>query len=226
MKSVRCTSIIRRVPPVEHEAVSVGIVERRHVADAGVVRLVGELDAAGLELLARLGDVCNAQRDRRTVPLPELPADRRRVDQVEEDVVAKLELGEAALAGLGQSERVAVPRNRALQVGDGHADEVDVLDVHASNLRCSRSALPSGSLKKAIRQTPVSTVSPSNTTPFSSSSARAASTSPTRSATPAGDTANGCPMLDGSKTSSVTWPQRNSRSFSPSDSISRPSVSA
>ena len=55
-------------------------------------------------------------------------------------------------------------------------------------------------------------VSPSKTTPFASSSARAASTSATRSAIPAGEGANGWPMLDGSKTSSVTWPQRSSMS--------------
>src|SRR3954467_7116418 len=77
-KSVRCTSIIRRVPPVEHEAVPVGIGERRHVADAGVECLVDELDAAALELRARLGDVCDAQGDRRAMPVLELPADRRR----------------------------------------------------------------------------------------------------------------------------------------------------
>ena len=58
-----------------------------------------------------------------------------------------------------------------------------------------------------------------------SSSARAASTSATRSAIPAGDGANGSPMLEGSKTSSVTWPARSSRSLSPSVSISRPSTS-
>ena len=39
------------------------------------------------------------------------------------------------------------------------------------------------------------------------------------------DGANSCPMLVGSKTSKVTWPQLNSRSLSPSDSSSRPSVS-
>jgi hypothetical protein len=43
-------------------------------------------------------------------------------------------------------------------------------------------ALPSGSLKNAMWQTPVSNVSPSNATPFPSSSARAAATSSTCSA--------------------------------------------
>ena len=39
---------------------------------------------------------------------------------------------------------------------------------------------------------------------------------------PAGEGANGCPMLDGSKMSSVTWPARNSMSLSPSVSSSSP----
>jgi hypothetical protein len=37
--------------------------------------------------------------------------------------------------------------------------------------------------------------------------------------------AGGWPMLAGSKTSSVTWPQRSSMSLSPSDSTSSPSTS-
>src|SRR5262249_43179945 len=156
-------------PPVEHEAVPVGVGERGHVAYAAVVRLVDELDSARLELGPCLGDVGDAKRDRRAVPVPELAAERLRVDQVEEDVVTELELGEAALAGLRQAERVAVPRHRALHVADGNTDEVDVLDVHASNLRWRSNALPSGSLKNAIRQTPVSIVSPSNSTPWPSS---------------------------------------------------------
>src|SRR5262249_18036826 len=86
---------------------------------------------------------------------------------------------------------------------------------HASNLRWSMSAFPSGSLNHAWRHTPVSTVSPSNATPFASSSWRAASTSSTRMAMPAELGANSCPMLDGSKTSSVTCPRRSSMSCSP-----------
>ena len=57
---------------------------------------------------------------------------------------------------------------------------------HASNLRWSISAFPSGSLNHACLHTPVTIVSPSKTTPFDSSSARAASTSATRSANPRG----------------------------------------
>ena len=49
-------------------------------------------------------------------------------------------------------------------------------------LRCSISALPSGSWKKAMWQTPVSKMSPSNSTPACSSAARASATSATRSA--------------------------------------------
>ena len=41
-----------RVPPVEDEHVSVGVVEERHVADAGVDRLAVEPDTGLLEPLA------------------------------------------------------------------------------------------------------------------------------------------------------------------------------
>lgn len=44
-------------------------------------------------------------------------------------------------------------------------------------------------------------------------------------ASPAGEGANGWSMLDGSKISSVTWPQRSSRSLSPSVSTASPSIS-
>src|SRR5215471_918078 len=174
---------MRRVPPVEHEAVAVGIGERSHVADTRVVRLFAELDAAALELLARLRDVSHAERDRGTVARSECPADTGRIDQVQEDVVAELELGEATLVGLRQAERVAIPRRRALQIRHGHGDEVDVLDDHAYEAYrlCRISRLPSGSRNVAMWHTLVSTVSPSNSTPFSSSSARAAWTSSTRS---------------------------------------------
>src|SRR4029453_2793178 len=75
---------------------------------------------------------------------------------------------------------------------------------HASYRRWSISAFPSGSLNHAWRQTLVAIVSPSKATPFASGSPRAASTSGPRSARPAGEGANGWPMLEGSKTSSVT----------------------
>src|SRR5205823_9353544 len=49
-----------RVPPVQHQRVAVGVVEERHVADAGVQDLAPELDALGLELPSRLRDVRHA----------------------------------------------------------------------------------------------------------------------------------------------------------------------
>ncbi len=55
--------------------------------------------------------------------------------------------------------------------------------VHGAYLRCRISELPSGSLKKAILQTPES-LSPMKSTPLASSSARAAATSATRNAIP------------------------------------------
>src|SRR5205085_1910369 len=65
---------------------------------------------------------------------------------------------------LGEPEGVAVPRAGALGVTRRDVDEVDPLDVHWSGayLRCSISELPPGSWKKAMWQTPVSSVSPWN----------------------------------------------------------------
>ena len=115
---------------MEHEAVAVGVRERSHVTHARVECLVDELDAAAFELLARLLDVDDPQGDRRAVRRLELALDVLRIDQVQEDVVTELELGEAALAGLRQPERVALPRLGTLQIGHRHGDEVDVLDFH------------------------------------------------------------------------------------------------
>ena len=54
----------RRVAVVEHQRVAVGVGEERHVADAGVERVGGELDAPRFERLARRGDVIDVQRER------------------------------------------------------------------------------------------------------------------------------------------------------------------
>src|SRR4051812_11510873 len=55
----------------------------------------------------------------------------------------------------------------------------DVGPGHGAYRRCSIRSLPSGSVKNAIWQTPVSRMSPRNSTPFSSSSARRLATSST-----------------------------------------------
>src|SRR4051794_2035512 len=62
----------RRVPPVEHQRVAVGIVEEGHVADARVENVAGELDAPLLELAPRLPDIRHAQCDLRRVRGSEL----------------------------------------------------------------------------------------------------------------------------------------------------------
>src|SRR3954451_9347633 len=108
MKSTRVTSITRRVPPVQHERVPVGILEEGHVADARVERLAGELDAARLELVARFGHVGHPQRYVRRVRALERRADVLHLQEVDADVLAELELGEPALADHVQAERVAI----------------------------------------------------------------------------------------------------------------------
>src|SRR5690242_13769558 len=128
MKSTPWTSITRGVPPVQHQLVAVGILEEGHVADAGVEDLAVELDTALLELAPRLGHVRHAQRDVRGVRPLERRADVRRIDQVERDVLAELELRPAALGDLLQPERVAVELRRPLHVCDRNGHEVRPLD--------------------------------------------------------------------------------------------------
>jgi len=55
-------ALARRVAVVEHQVVAVGVAEQRHVTDAGVEGVAGELDALGLQLGARRGDVVDVQR--------------------------------------------------------------------------------------------------------------------------------------------------------------------
>src|SRR4051812_19126802 len=105
----------------------------------------------------------------------------------------------------------------------------DQLDAHADQSRglyrwCSMRSLPSGSVKNAMWQTPVSNVSPVNSMPFASSSARAAATSSTCSARCAffwG--ANGRPCCSGSQMPQHVSPTQNSKC--PFGSGRSPSVS-
>jgi hypothetical protein len=86
------------VAAVQHELVAVGIAEEGHVADAGVERVAAERDASPLELLARALDVGDAQGDRRGMRPPELLPDVGRVEEIEADVLAELELGPCVFA--------------------------------------------------------------------------------------------------------------------------------
>src|SRR5215510_5053276 len=106
------SAIGRRVAAVQHEDVPVRVGEVRHVADARVERLAGEDDALRLELAPRRLDIGDAQRDRRRVWTSVLLPDVGRIEQVEGDVLAELELGPLALADLLELERVAVEGRR------------------------------------------------------------------------------------------------------------------
>src|SRR5439155_12507953 len=76
---------------------------------------------------------------------------------------------------------------------------------------CSIRAFPSGSEKNAMWQTPVSSVSPWNSTPAASSCSRAFTTSGTRNAIGQGFDANSSPSASGTMIPSVTLPVSNSR---------------
>src|SRR6201986_311045 len=121
---------MRRVPPVEHEHVPVGVLEDAHVTDAGVERLAAELDALRLELLLRPPDIGRAQGDRRRMRPRERAADVLHLEEIEADVLAELVLGEALLRvlDLQQAERLAVEALRPLHVRDRHRDEVGAFD--------------------------------------------------------------------------------------------------
>src|SRR5215470_11258040 len=108
MKSVRCTSITRRVPPVQHDLIAVWVGEERHVADAGVENVPIERDALLLELSPRLRDVGHAKREARIVWPSEGAADVLELEEIEEAVVAELELGEATFVRQLETKRLCV----------------------------------------------------------------------------------------------------------------------
>src|SRR5829696_8763385 len=93
--------------------------EEPHVADTGVEGVAGELD------------VRHAQRNVRRVRRRELLPDVRRVDQVETDVLAELELGPPARRDLRQAERLLVEPRRPLEIRHGYRHEVGPLDGNA-----------------------------------------------------------------------------------------------
>src|SRR6266550_1311191 len=96
--------------------------------------------------------------------------------------------------------------------------------AHGAYLRCRISEFPSGSSKKAMLQMPESR-SPTNSTPFASSSARAPATSATRRAIPwLAPVTNSTSWSSGFQSASVTFPASNSvgsRGFCGSSSTSR-----
>src|SRR5947207_609906 len=151
-----------------------------HVADTGVP-LAHDCNALLLELgLGRL-DVVHAQRETRDVRL-ELDALLLRLPERQRHLACRQLV--RVVRVLGEPEEVAVPRAGALGVTRRDVEEVDPLDLHwcGAYLLCNISELPSGSLKNAMWQTPVSSVSPSNSTPRPSSSDRVSSTFGTRKA--------------------------------------------
>src|SRR6266516_6080180 len=151
-----------------------------HVADAGVP-LADDPNALLLKLGLRRLDVVHAQREARDVRL-ELDAFLLRLPERQRHL-ARRQLVRVVRV-LGEPEEVAVPRPGALGVTRRDVEEVDPLDVHwcGAYLRWSISELPSGSWKNAMWQTPVSSVSPSNSMPLPSSSERVSSTFGTRKA--------------------------------------------
>src|ERR1051325_3587024 len=136
---------------MQHQLIAVRILEERHVADPGVERVAVEGDPAALELLASLRDVWHAQGDVRGVRRRELLADVGRVDQVERDVLAELELRPAARGDLLKAERVPVKSRRPLHIRYGHRHEVGPFYDHRLSLPTRRPVISDGRTGKARR---------------------------------------------------------------------------
>src|SRR5437763_7109341 len=115
---------------VDHQAVPVGILERRAVANAGVERLALDLAARRLEPRPSLCEVGDAEHDRR---------ERQRLERQTdlgwrykgERHVAGLELDPrvGGVRVLLQPERLAVELLRSFSVLRRNRDEVDALRV-------------------------------------------------------------------------------------------------
>ena len=141
------------------------------------------LETRLLELRLRGRDVGDAECDRRGRERRELVVVRVRRHDGERDVPG-LVLDPVVGRGVRvppQTEQLSVEVVRRVDVGHRNADVVDALDAdhaaasgYGAYRLCSVSGFPSGSVKFAMWQTPVSNVSPWNCTPFASSSARAA----------------------------------------------------
>src|SRR5215211_1193710 len=205
---------------MQDDRVPSGILEEAHMADAGVVRLALEPDAFRLQLAPGLGNIGDANRKAADVR-PELlavtlggPEGDRHVRRLDLSVGAALE-----------PEHIGVEADGALDVARGNREEVDRLDLHGAYRRWSISWLPSLSLKKDMWHTPVSRISPSNSTPRPSSSLRASATSGTRSATCAVWGAKLAPIAAGFTRYSETFPVSISGHASSQFGLCIPSVS-
>ena len=114
---------------MEHECVAIRVGEERHVADAGVECVTGELDASGLERGARRSDVLHVKREG-IAGRHMFEAHRLGVHDVEGQV-PDLELRVVALGPVArpvQPKRLAVERHRPVEVAGGHGHKVDSAD--------------------------------------------------------------------------------------------------
>src|SRR3954453_4794505 len=171
------------VPVVEEDAGAGGSREAGASADARVPDL-RDLDACGFEGRLRGRDIRHAQGERAGGQRLKGVVVRLRRHHCECHVPGLvLDPVVVLRRPVRQAEDLAVEALRLADVRDGDPDVIDALHLdHDAYLRCSISWLPSGSLKNAMWQTPVSKTSPSNATPRDSSSLRVSATSATRSA--------------------------------------------
>jgi len=114
---------------VEHQRISVRIREQRHVAHPGVERVAMEADPALLERTARSCHVVDVQRNRiRT----DVVSDSHLLGVVDAECqVARLELRVVPLRDVDrarQPKRLAVERDRGLEVAGRETDEIDAAD--------------------------------------------------------------------------------------------------
>src|SRR3954447_4296655 len=121
------SSVARRVTVVEHQVVAVRVGEERHMADARVERVAGELDPPALELSACGGHVVDVDRQVAVLLRLELPAQPGRLPDAEARLAdPELVIG---LVVRAQPKRVDVERSRAIAVGRGDCDEIQLVHV-------------------------------------------------------------------------------------------------
>src|SRR5438132_10665382 len=111
---------------MKDDGIAIGVLEEADVTNACVDRLSEELDAFGLELLARFRDVVDSQAEARLVRL-ELEAVLLGIPEGQGDI-RRLDLG-SGVPALRETEDVAVELDGSLHVEGRDRDEIDLLNL-------------------------------------------------------------------------------------------------
>jgi hypothetical protein len=126
---------------VQHQRVSVGVVEGSHVTHTGVERVAVELHASGFGLGSRGSNIRNPQRKPRWARSERL-ADARRVEDVERHL-ACTELDVMLASALDrEAQRLSVEVSRAGDVLGQERHEIHALHLDSHGASIERCAAP------------------------------------------------------------------------------------